>query len=161
MGSSELTSDDPDPAVPSPPGKSLIRPALPSTTEGKTLELLRVTIIPNASYSEQTLSERTESINRLLQEAAIPPDRLRIVLADSLARNTGSSEWRLEALELRNVSVAEILKYTAGSTKIRYRVRPGIVEWVVATEEDPDASTDRESARHPERDDPFGIPPVE
>ena len=145
----------PDQPQPIKPGKWAERPVRPSVTLEETLELLRDTIIPIGSYSDQTLAERTEAINRQLEQAGIPSHQLRVRIHHRLAKQAGASAWKLGELELRNIPVAEVLRYTCGSTKIRYRALPGVVEFVLATESYPGENPGRDEERAPGEEDPF------
>ena len=151
----QITAVSPDQPPPNLPGKSAERPAEPSVTIEDTLELLRDTIIPVGSYSDQTLAERTAAINRQLEQAGIPSHQLRVRIHHRLARQAGESAWKLGELELRNAPVAEVLKYTCGSTKLRYRALPGVVEFVLATESHPGENPGRNEERAPGEEDPF------
>lgn len=158
--SSSSTARDESPPL---PGKSAARPPKPTVTLEETLELLR-TVVPTVSYPDQTLAERTEAINLQLENAGIPPGQLRVKIHANLAKQAESSKWKFEDLELRNIGVAEILKYICGNTKIRYRVRPGVVEFVSATE--PDTNAPEPEPLPPGEEDPFGstpntVPPTE
>ncbi len=140
------------------PGKSAGRPLKPATSLQKTLELLRDTVIPVASYPEQTLGERIAAINRHVEDVGIPPEKLSIGIHPGLAKESEPSNWRFESLELRHVPVAEILKYTCGSTKIRYHVRPGKVDFALASDLDPYGPAPKALA--PGEPDPFESDPT-
>ena len=139
------------------PGKSVARPPKPTVTLDETFELLG-TPIPSVSYPEQTLAERAQAINLQLENAGIPPGQLRLKIHPNLAKQAESSTWKFERLELRSPRVAEILKYSCGSTKICYRVRPGMVEFTLATEPDPNAAEPEPLL--PGEEDPFGTTPT-
>jgi hypothetical protein len=147
------------------PGKSVERPSKAAVTAEETIQLLRETIITFAEYETQTLAERTDAIKTHLKEAGIPPHRLRVEMSHRLGRDEHASEWKFEAFQLRNIPAADVVNYTCGSTKIVYRVRPGVVEFALATEPLPDAS--KPNTLPPgDIDDPFEsapntIPPVE
>lgn len=95
----------------------------PQPTFEETTELLRNTIIPLVDIQDQTIAEIAAATTSFIQEAGIPPHKLRVIInkSDDLAK------WRIKELRIRNVPLAVLLKYACDSTRLRYRVEPGII----------------------------------
>ena len=84
--------------------------------------------------AHQPVIERVAQINQLIKNAGVEPHKLRLILSksDPATKLTFSDE-----LKIRNVPVADVLKYVCGSTKFRYRIREnGIVEFATQLEID-------------------------
>lgn len=142
--------------------RSRIRATVPTLEE--TIESLRNTVVPMVDLPpDRSLTETADAINKLLQEAGIPPHQLKVTYDKSSPR-IGNLRYKAE-LRLRNVPVAVILKYVCDSTILRYAVRPGVVIFYTQTDDTLKNLPLLEPARifkEPvDPNDPFGPAPVE
>lgn len=130
------------------PSKSRHRPATPGISKARTLAILETTIPGTFEFPEQTLSQRVAAINRLLERAGIPSDQLSVAVEARTAEAPFASHGVFESLSLQDPTPATILKYTAGRTRLCYRLSAGLVEFADATFPDPLQDL-------PDGDDPF------
>jgi hypothetical protein len=130
------------------PSKSRHRPATPGISKARTLAILETTIPGTVEFPEQTLSQRVSAINRLLERAGIPSDQLSVAVEARTAEAPFASHGVFESLGLQDPTPATILKYTAGRTRLCYRLSAGLVEFADATFPDPLQDL-------PDGDDPF------
>lgn len=106
----------------------------PSRTKSKTRiptveqteELLRSTIIPLAELPEQSLSDTLAAINRLIEEAGVPPNTLQLACDPS----NPIAKIKMGRIRMRNVPVAAVLQIVMGNRAVRYRVGEGMVEFI-------------------------------
>jgi hypothetical protein len=96
-----------------------------STVE-QTEELLRSTILPLAELPEQSLSDTVAAINRLIEEAGVPPNMLQLACDPS----NPIAKMKMGRIRMRNVPVAAILQIVIGNQAVRYRVGEGTVEFI-------------------------------
>ena len=133
--------------------KSNVRTVHHKPTIRETTKLLRSTILPKVDIpGDQTLIERAADINKLIRKAGVEPRQLTLIVGSS----ESFSKLRVrEKLTLSQVSVAEVLQYHCGSTRVRYWVREnGIVEFADMLE-----NRDAESATsNPDKSDSSGEP---
>jgi len=94
-------------------------------TLAETTDLLRNTIIPRVEIEDQSVGETANTLRLLIQEAGIHPHELRII-CDMAAP---SSAMRIRELRIRNIPLAVLLKYICDSTKLRYHLTPGVIEF--------------------------------
>jgi hypothetical protein len=142
--------------------KSKIRIQHPKPTLEETVELLKSTIVPKVDILDQPLSEVTAKINTLIKDAGIPSHKLKVVINSPEL----FAQLRIKELRIRNIPLSILLKYICDNTKIRYRVEPGIVIILSATEippdspkiENPDASNDPFANSSGPTSDPFAEP---
>lgn len=133
--------------------KSGPRPASARPSLGKTLELLETKLSGTHELPEESLEDRNSRINRLLRDAGIPPEKLRVVPREGLPPEFHS--MRIEELRLSDPTVADVLKYTSGRTILAFRIRPGVIEWYLAT----DGTEEQRAGRpRPPYEDPFEDP---
>jgi hypothetical protein len=130
------------------PSKSRHRPAAPKISKARTRALLETPIPGTFEFPEQTLSQRVAAINRLLERAGIPSDQLSVAVEARTAEAPFASHGVFESLSLQDPTPATILKYTAGRTRLCYRLSAGLVEFADATFPDPLQDL-------PDGDDPF------
>lgn len=130
------------------PSKSKPRSPTPKISKARTRALLETPIAGSVEFPEQTLSQRVAAINRLLEQAGIPSDQLSVAVEARTAEAPFASHGVFESLSLQDPTPATILKYTAGSTRLCYRLRAGLVEFAHATFPDPLQDL-------PDGDDPF------
>lgn len=146
----------------------------PKPTIEETTGLLRNTIIPRVDIQDQPLLEVAAAINGFILEAGIPPHKLRVIIHKSVPseelrieelRFVPLEEMRIKELRIRNVPLAELLKYVCDSTRLRYRVEPGIIWFLDITDalssdilktEESNSSSESSSASA----DPFGESPA-
>jgi hypothetical protein len=114
------------------------------------LEKLKNTIIPEVDFEDVSMEEAVHQlfsgtgINWVIRkprmggsgEAALDADALR-----GLGATTDVGALRIRELKLRNVPLAEALKYMTEQTKLRYKVDEHAVTFVPATETDEDLFT--------------------
>ena len=132
--------------------KSRVRHPIPTLEE--TRNLLN-TVIPLADLPpDRSVKETAEAINKLLEEAGIPPHQLRVTYYKS---NPQLGSLRMENVRIRNAPVAAILQYLCGSTKVRYVVRPGVVLFLAQIDS---LETEPAPAEPDDPDDPFGNSPA-
>ncbi len=144
-----------DPAEPSRT-KSKIRIHHPKPTIEETMELYKNTIIPRVDIQDLTIVEVAAAITSFIQQAGIPPHELRVIVNKSV-----SSEWGINEVRIRNVPLSVLLKYICDSTRLRYRVEPGIIRFLDALDDSlPEIPKIEESSSPsgilPALDDPFG-----
>lgn len=149
----------PETSVGNPPRtKSKIRIHHPKPTIEETVELLQNTIIPKVDFQDQSLSEVTAALNTFINDAGIPPHKLKVVINNPEL----FAQWRIREFRIREAPLAVILKYVCDSTILRYRIEPGIIRFILATEElpqieNPNASPDSFEFL-PGQMDPFAEP---
>ena len=97
----------------------------PKPTIEETTGLLRNTIIPRVDIEDRTILEVAAAINGFIQNAGIPPHKLRVIVnkSDDLVK------WRIKEARIRNVPLSVLFKYVCDSTRLRYRVEPGIIRF--------------------------------
>ena len=97
----------------------------PKPTIKETEELLKVTIIPRVDIQDQTILEVAAVVTTFIKDAGIPPHQLRVIVnkSDDLVK------WRIRELRIRNIPLAVLFKYICDSTRLRYRVEPGIIRF--------------------------------
>lgn len=132
-------------------------------TLDETNDLLRNTIIPLVEIGDVSVGEAVSKIRLLIQDSGIETHQFRIVCDMSAPY----SRLRIKDLRLREVPLAMVFKYLCDSTILRYRVRPGILEFNSMSEGFEETNFDEstplaepESAKSPlDPNDPFsGIP---
>lgn len=142
--------------------KSKNRIQHPKPTIEETTELLKNTIIPRVDIQDQSLLEVAAAITSFIQEAGIPPHKLRVIV-DKSASLAG---WRIKEVRVREVPIAVLLKFVCDSTKLRCRIEPGIIRFCFHTDypspkipetEESDSPIELPSAP----DDPFGGSPTQ
>jgi hypothetical protein len=79
---------------------------------------------------QESLVRRVERIRSITE-----PHGIKIAISDSV--NVG---MQVDWLELHNGTLAALLKYTCGSTMLRYRVKRGVVEFCKSDELTPEPS---------------------
>ena len=132
----------------------------PKPTIEETEELLKVTIIPRVDIQDQTILEVAAAITIFIKDAGIPPHQLRVIVnkSDDLVR------WRIRELRIRNIPLAVLFKYICDSTRLRYRVEPGIIRFFDAASP-PEIPEIKESSAPskilPDPDDPFAGSPTQ
>ena len=119
------------------PSKSKTRSPTQKISKARTLAILETTIPGTVEFPEQTLSQRVAAINRLLEQAGIPSDQLSVAVEARTAEAPFASHGVFESLSLQDPTPATILKYTAGRTRLCYRLSAGLVEFADATFPDP------------------------
>ena len=127
----ETTTSTSNPAAKSSetlPFKSKLRSTHRKPTREETNELLRTTIIPVARFEDMSIREGLEELNRLTSEAGIPPQQLKFIRGTTNVSPDDFLERKLEDIAIRNIPLADLLKYLVGNRMIRYRVDGGIVE---------------------------------
>lgn len=134
----------------------------PKPTIEETTGLLRNTIIPRVDIEDRTILEVAAAINGFIQDAGIPPHNLRVIVnkSDDLMK------WRIKEERIRNVPLSELLKYVCDSTRLRYRIEPGIIRFFDAADDSlPEIPKIEESSSPseilPALDDPFGESPAQ
>ncbi len=100
-------------------------------TLAETENLLRNTIIPRVDIEDLSVGEAANTIRLLIQDAGIEPHELQIV-CDMTAP---ISEMRIRELRIRNIPLAVLLRYICDSTKLRYYVSPGAIEFGSMTDD--------------------------
>ena len=121
-----------DPAANSPeslPFKSKIRLNHRRPTKEETVELLRNTMIPTASFEDISIKEVLDELNRLTSEAGIPPEQLKFVRGAPHVFPDDYLELKVRELKVTNIPLADLLKYLVGRSKIVYVVDRGVVEF--------------------------------
>jgi hypothetical protein len=134
----------------------------PKPTNEETTALVRNTVIPLVDIQDQTVLEVAAAITTFLQDAGIPPHKLRVIVnkSDDLVK------WRIKELRIRNAPLDVLLKFICDSTRLRYRVEPGIIRFVDAFDDSlPEIPKIEESSSPsgilPAPDDPFGESPAQ
>ena len=156
------TTESTDQFAAPPRTKSKNRIHHPKPTIEETTELLRTTIIPRVDFQDQTILEVATAINGFIQEAGIPPHKLRVVVNPSVS----SAGWRIKELRIRNIPLAVLLKYVCGSTILNYRAEPGVIRFY-NMRDDPSSEIPKleESSAPielpPDPDDPFAGSPAQ
>ncbi len=143
--------------------KSKNRIEHPKPTIEETTELLRNTIIPRVDIQDQTILEVASAVTGFIQEAGIPTHKLRVIVnkSDDLVK------WRIKEVRIRNVPIAVLLNYVCDSTRLRYRIEPGIILFTEQPSNSPssDILENEESSPPIELpsapDDPFGGTPAQ
>ena len=112
------------------PLRSKDRPDSLRATVEETESLLKTTIIPEVDWENMTLRETISRLNILLKEAGIPAHQLRFAYDTSGPFPKDTLDlMSVQELKMRNIPLGMLLKYTVGSTKLRYRVSTGKVEF--------------------------------
>jgi hypothetical protein len=133
-----------------------LKPTIEETTA-----LLRTTMIPRVDIQDQTVLEVAATFNGVIQDAGIPPHKLRVIVNKS----EDLVKWRIKELRIREVPLAVLFKYACDSTRLRYRVEPGIIRFLDAADDSlPETPTIEKSGSPIELpsdpDDPFGGSPA-
>jgi hypothetical protein len=109
--------------------KSRIRDSRTKPTVEQTADLFRETILSLVDLPKQTFAARVVELNRLIKESGVSPENLRISIEDGdSALERPLARCLYPELRIRNIPLADVLKYTADSTALRYEVLPGRVE---------------------------------
>ena len=119
------TTESIDQFATTPRTKSKNRIHHPKPTIEETEELLKATIIPRVDIQDQTILEVAAVVTTFIKDAGIPPHQLRVIVhkSDDLLR------WRIRELRIRNIPLHILIKYVSDSTRLRYRVEPGIIRF--------------------------------
>ena len=110
------------------PFKSKLRLTHRKLTREETYDLLRNTTIPVARFEDMSIKQGLVELNRLTSEAGIPPEQLKFIRRTTVDSPDDFLERKLEDIAVRNIPLADLLKYLVGNRMIRYRVDRGIVE---------------------------------
>lgn len=103
--------------------------AEPRPGEGDTIARMHRTRLPLVDLPDQNVVERVRSLNGMLGENGIPPEEFGIVVDERVLRiweeegNPGGFE--LGVMELRDVSLVDLMKHVCGRTLLRFRVGRG------------------------------------
>ena len=119
------TTESTDQFATTPRTKSKNRIHHPKPTIEETEELLKATIIPRVDIQDQSILEVAAVVTTFIKDAGIPPHQLRVIVhkSDDLLR------WRIRELRIRNIPLHILIKYVSDSTRLRYRVEPGIIRF--------------------------------
>lgn len=104
--------------------------------------------------------EVAAAITIFIKDAQIPPHQLRVIVnkSDDLVK------WRIRELRIRNIPLDVLFKYICDSTRLRYRVEPGIIRFFDAATP-PEILEIKESSAPgeilPDPDDPFEGSPAQ
>ena len=98
-------------------------------TEEETIRLLGETIVAEFIIEDLTVRESISRLRQLRDEAGIPADHLRITYGISGEFPESTLNARIADLRVRDASLAAIMKYMCGGTRLRYRIGAGVVEF--------------------------------
>ena len=99
-------------------------------------------------------------VTTFIKDAGVPPHQLRVIVNKS----DGLVRWRIRELRIRNVPLAVFFKYICDSTRLCYRVEPGIIRFFDAAASPEFPVLEESSAQSgmlPDPDNPFAGSPVQ
>jgi hypothetical protein len=97
------------------------KPPAPDRQEAVALIVLRNTIIKKVSLPEQRMEGRIAELERMARKAGIDESQLEFVWSKEGSAKVRSFER--EAIERENMSLLDILRYSAGNTSMRFSAR--------------------------------------